>query len=158
MEFIDLTFTTGEVAELTATNLNTVQSWRRKGLFAINYHEGWHRFSLSDLFSVVAFAHVTKPTNGYELASSASSFALQMFEEVIENGASPYFIGATCEDGPPLMEITYGARDVGRVLYEKDADGSNAGAYVVVDYCAISQRLLKRLHAAGYADKVAGKA
>ncbi len=54
------------------------------------------------------------------------------------------------------MELTYGARDVGRILADLIERGADAGAYVVVDYSAIFLRLFKRLHDGGYAEKKSG--
>ncbi|ARC87903.1 hypothetical protein [Rhodovulum sp. MB263] len=151
MEFTNQRFTVSEVASLTETNLNTVQSWRRKGFFDLGASEGWHRFTLSELFSVAVFAEVTGGTGNQDVASSACSFAVQMLAEIIESNAAPYFVGASRKGSDPVMEIAYGSLNVGATLGKLISEGADAGAYIVVDYSAIFSRLLKRLHAGGYA-------
>lgn len=153
MQFTDHRFTVSEVSALTETNLNTIQSWRRKGYFALSESEGWHRFTMSELFSVAVFAEVTASTGNQDVASAAGSMAVQILTEIIENDAAPYFVGSARKGEVPVMELTYGARDVGRILADLIERGADAGAYVVVDYRAIFLRLLKRLHDSGYAEK-----
>lgn len=156
MQFTDHRFTVSEVSALTETNLNTIQSWRRKGYFALGESEGWHRFTLPELFSVAVFAEATASTGNQEVASAASSMAVQMLTEIIENEAAPYFVGSARKGEAPVMELTYGAGDVGRILADLIERGADACAYVVVDYSAIYLRLFKRLHDGGYAEKKSG--
>lgn len=158
MQFTDHRFTVSEVSALTETNLNTIQSWRRKGYFALGESEGWHRFTLPELFSVAVFAEATASTGNQEVASVASSMAVQMLTEIIENEAAPYFVGSARKGEAPVVELTYGARDVGRILADLIERGADAGAYVVVDYSAIYLRLFNRLHDGGYAEKKSGGA
>jgi len=158
MQFADHRFTVSEVATLTETNLGTIQAWRRKGYFTLEERGGWHRFTLPELFSIAVFAEVNAVCRDQGFASSAASFAVQMLAEVIDREAVPYLVGTPAGDAPPIMEITYGAGDVGRVLGQLIAGGADAGAFVVVDYSAIFLRLLTRLHAGGYADKADGAA
>lgn len=153
MQFTNHRFTVSEVSALTETNLNTIQSWRRKGYFALDESKGWHRFTLAELFSVAVFAEVSSWAGNQDIASSAASMAVEMLTEIITNEAAPYLIGAARKDRDPVMEITYGARDVGRTLSDLIENGTDAGAFVVVDYCAIFHRLFTRLHAGGYADQ-----
>ncbi|MCJ7871496.1 hypothetical protein [Phaeobacter sp. J2-8] len=150
MDFADLRFTVSEVAALTETNLNTVQGWRRKGFFDLGDGEGWHRFTMTELFSIAVFAEVSGWTGNQDVASSSCSLADQMLTEIIEDGAAPYFVGAGRNGTVSAMEVTYGIDDVGRVLSGLLVTGVDAGAYIVVDYSAIFQRLFERLHKAGY--------
>jgi len=152
MDFTDHRFTVSEVAALTVTNLHTIQSWRRKGCFTLGESAGWHRFTLSELFSIAVFAEVSSWSGNQDVASSASSFAVQMLAEILQDGAVPYFVGAQLNAAPPHMELTYGAIEVGRAVGKLIAEGADCGAYIVVDYSAIFHRLFKRLHALGYAD------
>lgn len=153
MQFTDHRFTVSEVSALTKTNLNTIQSWRRKGYFALDESEGWHRFTLSELFSVAVFAEVMASTGNQDVASSAAAMAVQMLTEIIEKEAAPYFVGSARKGEAPVMELAYGAHEVGRILASLIENGTDSGAYVVVDYSAIFLRLFKRLHDDGYAEK-----
>ena len=150
MKFTDQRFTVSQVAALTETNLHTVQSWRKKGFFTLEESGGWHRFTLPELFSIAVFAEVSSWSGNQNVASSASSFAVQMLTEIVEDGAVPYFVGAQLKDEPPHMELTYGAIEVGRAVGKLIAEGADCGAYIVVDYSAIFHRLFNRLNAAGY--------
>ena len=153
MEFADYRFTVSDVAALTDTNLNTIQSWRRKGCFTLEESGGWHRFTLPELFSIAVFAEVSSWSGNKNVASSASSFAVQMLTEILEDGAVPYFVGAQLKNEADHMELTYGAIEVGRAVEKLISEGADCGAYIVVDYSAISYRLFKRLNALGY-DKI----
>ena len=158
MEFADHRFTVSEVAALTETNLGTIQAWRRKGYFTLEESGGWHRFTFPELFSIAVFAEVNTVCRDQGFASSAAYLADQMLAEVIANAAAPYVVGVPGGDSEPVLEVTYGARDVGRILDALISSGADAGAFVVVDYAAIFHRLQRRLQGQGYAAKPSGSA
>ena len=159
MEFAEHRFTVSEVASLTETNLGTVQAWRRRGFFGLEQSEGWHRYTLEELFSIAVFAEVNAACRDQQFASCVAYLACAFLGELLQakeqNDFRPYLVGGP-GGNEPILEVTYGARDVGRVLAELIEGGADAGAFVVVDYSAIFARLFRRLEAGGYADQAGG--